>query len=162
MITLVLIFILIQSTLIAKNNLFQPVDVPENLYINYSQQFDNGILVKTMKTDQETMLVSPDEWLVYWQADINHPKKIVNFYEWMVRSPELRKKVDDLFINDPPTYVYCNCPYDSYLMQYLGGYSQIVKHGNKTSLYVLKTKLKSLNSDQLDKLKYYGVEINKL
>lgn len=150
---------LVQSLNIAQQSLFKLNDSQQELYINYSKQFDSGIIVKSIKLEGETMLISPDEWLIYWQADITHPKKLVNFYEWMIRSPELKFIVDDSFANNPPTYVYCDCPESSYLYKYLNRYQKIKKHGGEISLYILDNKLKSLSSEQRQRLKFYGVEL---
>ncbi len=149
--SLVLAFVVSKPTLFAKR------DIQQDLYINYSRQFDNGVIVNIMKQNKETLFVSPDEWLVYWQADINHPRKMINYYDWMSRSPELRSKIDDIFNYQRPTYLYCNCPQSSYLTKYFSAYTKIKKFNDNIPLFVLSDKLKKLTPAQKDKLKFYGV-----
>ena len=74
----------------AQGSLFATYDINKDFYINYSRQTDFGQAVKIMKTPGEKLMVVPDEWLIYWQADIDHASVMVNYYAWMSKVPQIR------------------------------------------------------------------------
>ena len=132
-------------------------------YVNYSNQFTIGEAIKIMKNEQkesgETLFVIPDEWLIYWQSGFKLPVKINTYYPWMDKIPKLKNNFETMFLASPPTFLYCDCPKDLPIRLYLVNYDQLIKNGQNSSLFVLKSKLEDLSKDQIDKLKYYGFEI---
>ncbi|HEY5601466.1 MAG TPA: hypothetical protein VIK81_05300 [Patescibacteria group bacterium] len=143
--------------------LFVKNDMQRDWYVNYSNQFTIGEAIKIMKNEQkesgETLFVIPDEWLIYWQSGFKLPVKINTYYPWMDKIPKLKNNFETMFLASPPTFLYCDCPKDLPIRLYLVNYDQLIKNGQNSSLFVLKSKLEDLSKDQIDKLKYYGFEI---
>ncbi len=134
-------------------SIFIDKNVADELYVNYSRQFDIGEAVRIMKTPGERLLVAPDEWLVYWQADIPHASKMVNYYAWMALVPELQSQIDLLFEIGPPDYLYTNMV-GTGLEKYYPRYDVLQKDGHKTSLFVRKGKWETLSVQQRNSLSY--------
>lgn len=156
--TLTLIFFVFQS---AQSNLFPKRDMATDYYVNYSRQFDFGEAVRLMKNPDETLMVVPDDWLIYWQADIKHAHKMVNYYAWMSNVPEIKQSLDNLFNQSPPTYFYCDCKFGYFgLENYFYLYRPLERDGQQTKLLVLTSKLKNLTDSQKDKLGYLRFKIN--
>lgn len=140
--------------------LFKKSDVANDLYVNYSRQFSIGEAVRIMKTSEEdTLFVAPDEWLVYWQADTSHASKMLNYYKWMTQVPELRNLVIDKFEEKPPVFFYYH-EKGLGLEQYLSFYQEVKKDGQNTGLYVLPERLNNLKDSQIADLKFYGFTLD--
>lgn len=152
----ILFFVAFQKS---KDVLFRKVDLNNSWYINYSAQFSLGEAVRIMREDGEALFVAPDEWLIYWQADIEHASKMINYYAWMTHVPELSNEVNKTFEEYPPVYFYCKCPEGYINPNFYEGYEEMIKDGRSTSLFVKTKKLDSLNSEQTEKLKFFGFKI---
>lgn len=157
--------ILLMVTLIvtiqeAQGSLFVKRDKDKDFYINYSRQTDFGQAVKIMKSPEEKLMVVPDEWLIYWQADIGHASKMVNYYAWMSKVSEIRDPLYQIFTQNPPTYLYCDCKWGYFgLEEYFPKYTKLIKDGQETNLMVLKDKLPTLTQDQKDRLSFFNFEV---
>lgn len=143
--------------------LFQKKDIARDFYVNYSRQAEFGAAVKIMKGSGDTLFVVPDEWLIYWQADIDHSSKMVNYYAWMSEVPEIKKPLHEIFAKNPPTYFYCDrCQFGYFgLEEFFPNFQRFKKDGKETNLLVLKEKVQDLSPEQKDKLKYYGFEVGR-
>lgn len=147
------------SMVSSKDGLFTKRDLDKDFDINYSRQFTFGEAVRIMKSDKDTLMVVPDEWLLYWQGDLPHRTKMVNYYAWMSGVPELRGIVENSFKKDPPEFFYCDCVGHYFgLEKYWDQYYVMKKDGKETKLMVLKTKLNTLTKDQLDQLRYHNFD----
>jgi len=157
---LLLFLPLAYSLFSASKLLFPKRDTNLDLYINYSRQSDAGDAIKIMKAPGDTLFVAPDEWLVFWEAQINHSGKMLNYYAWNAQVPELRDSVSADFKNNPPTFVYCDCNGDYLgLSEPLKNYRQLNKDKNPSHVYILSSKMASLGKDQLNKLSFYGYSL---
>lgn len=157
---LILVISLLGFTIYYCSNEFLMVrDINKDFYINYSRQFSVGEAVRIMKIDKDTLFVAPDEWLVYWQADLDPANKMINYYAWMDKVPALRNEVETNFKDSPPTFVYLNLAGTGF-EQYLDGYINLIRDGKAVNLYVRDDRYSSLNSEQLDQLKFHNFEIN--
>ncbi len=152
-------FIGISLIIYSSHSLFILDDKAEQYHINYSRQQTFGTVINIMKNDEDTLFVIPDEWLLYWEGKVKHANKMVNFYPWMSKTPDLNNIVVDDFNNNPPTFFYCDCE-PKVVMSYSGKYIPIIKDENRTSLWVLKAKLETLDNLQLDKLKFHNIRFN--
>lgn len=142
-----------------KSSLTVYQNIQDNLYINYSQQFSMGEAVRIMKVPSERLFVAPDEWLVYWQGQIPHASKMVNFYAWMWQAPPLADKVTKMFTSNPPDYIYLNMPGTGF-EKYTQGYQVVIKDGQPTRLYVKKGKIESLTISQRNGLRYLNFQVD--
>lgn len=142
--------------------LYTKRDLNKDFYINYSKQADIGSAIKIMKDSNESLFVAPDEWLIYYQADISHFSKMVNYYAWMSNVPEIKKPLHQKFEENLPTYFYCErCQFGYFgLEQFFDKYQYIKKDGKYTSLMVLKKKLNNLTESQINELKYYNFTVD--
>ena len=110
-----------------------------------------------MKTPGEKLMVVPDEWLIYWQADIDHASVMVNYYAWMSKVPQIRDPLYQIFAQTPPTYLYCDCKWGYFgLEEYFLRYVKLTRDGQETKLMVLKEKVPTLTKDQKDQLDFYN------
>ena len=141
-----------------KQNLFTIKDPNKDFFINYSRQEDFGRAIKIMKKDGERLFVVPDEWLLYWQAGIGHYSKMVNYYAWMSKVPEIRNPLTANFAASPPTYFYCDkCEHGYFgLEKFFGRYERVKKDGKETNLMVLKEKVSTLSEKKIAELGYYN------
>lgn len=143
----------------ANGSLFTKKDIDNEFFINYSTQFSMGEAVKIMKNPGDTLFVAPDEWLVYWQADIKHASKTLGFYAWQYTVPYINSDVHNLFQTSPPVFFYVNNR-DVSLKKYFGKYQEIKKDGHDTSLFVLPQKIANLSKEQKDKLRFHNFIFN--
>ncbi len=156
-----IVAILILEIMTAKNSLFTPIDRETAFYVNYSRQSNFGAAVNIMKSKTDTLFVAPDEWLIFWQGDIGHANKMVNYYAWMSDVRELRSIVENTFKNNPPAFFYCDCTGHYFgLEKYWDLYQPIIQDNKATKLLVLKSKISSLSKDQKGLLKYYLFNID--
>ena len=152
------VMIFIFSINISQKELFKKRDINTDWYINYSRQFDFGQAVNIMKFPNDTLFVVPDEWLIYWQADINHATRMLNYYAWMSSVPELRNIIEDNFKQNPPTFFYCDCNGNYFgLEAYFNLYQPVIKDGKETKLLVLKEKFSSLSKEQKKQLNFFNI-----
>lgn len=142
--------------------LLKPIDLNKDFYVNYSKQADIGSAIKIMKTSHENLFVVPDEWLIYYQADISHYSKMVNYYAWMSYVPEIKDPLYQKFEDNLPTFFYCDkCQFGYFgLEKYFSYYRYIKKDGQYTKLMVLKNKLNNLTESQKNELKYYNFTVD--
>lgn len=137
--------------------LLEKKDTQKDYLINYSTYTDRGEIIRIMKDPADTLFVSRDSWLVYWQSDTNHLPKLFGYYSWMSGIPKLHNAVLAEFTKKPPTYFYCDNCKGSDLEQFLGQYTNIKKNNNPTDLYVTLDKIKKLSESQKEQLKFYDV-----
>lgn len=162
LILVILILSLFISALVTANkSLFTKRDMATDFYINYSRQFDFGRAVNIMKSDGDTLFVVPDEWLIYWQGDIDHATKMINYYAWMTYVPQLNEIVETNFQTSPPTFFYCDCVGSYFgLEKYWNLYTPVKKDGKETKLLILKEKLQYVTKSQKEELKYYNFTLD--
>ena len=91
----------------SQTSLFIKTDQILSYNINYSTYTNRGDAVRIMAHSDDTLFVSPDAWLVYWQSDTNHLPKLYGYYTWMSGLPKIHSAVLDAFSQNPPTYFYC-------------------------------------------------------
>lgn len=158
------IFLIFSFLIIYKESslLFKTTDMNKDFYINYSRQADIGSAIKIMKNKNDNLFVAPDEWLIYYQAEIPHFSKMVNYYAWMSNVPEIKNPLQQKFTENLPVFFYCDkCQFGYFgLEQFFDNYQYIKKDGNATKLMVLKTKLKSLTDKQKSELNYYNFTVD--
>lgn len=101
----VVIFFSFQTSgdLYAKNKL-------DSYEINYSTHIGVGDFIRATKKPQDKLFISPNAWLIYWVADIDHLPKLYGDYTWMAGYKPLRDRVINEFEKNPPRFFYCeNC-----------------------------------------------------
>ncbi len=117
-----LIILMIFTLNFARGDLFVKDIKLEKYSINYATLESVGNIIKENKSKNSTLFVSPNEWLIYWQADIHHLPKLYGDYAWMAGYPPLYKKLKEAFEQNPPTFFYCaNCKgltLEKYLIKY--------------------------------------------
>ncbi len=158
----ILMILLFMTVFKESSKLLKKPDMNRDFYINYSRQADIGSAIKIMKSEKENLFVVPDDWLIYYQADIPHFSKMVNYYAWMSNVPEIKIPLYQKFTNNPPTFFYCNrCQFGYFgLEKYFNDYQYIKKDGEYTSLMILKKKLDTLTDKQKSELKYYNFTLD--
>lgn len=130
----------------------------QDFTLNYSTFEDRGRAVNIMANRNDRLFVSPDDWLIYWQANINHLPKLYGYYAWMSGIPEIHERILSAFKKDPPEFFYCDNCKGLDLEKYLTEYLPLKQNRGETNLYVLQKKFKTLTNEQKSKLKYYGYE----
>lgn len=110
----------------------------QDLEINFSTPTSDGELIRNMKNEKDTLFVSNDSWLTYWQSDAYHMPKLFGYYTWMSGIPKLHNAVLENFEKNPPTFFYCDNCKSNDLGKYLDKYTQIKKEGSLTNIYLLK------------------------
>lgn len=152
-----LVVVVILISLYSSNQLFEKRDMQHDYYVNYSEFYAYGEAIKSMRDEDDTLFVIPDAWLLYFQGDVKNNNKMVNFYGWMQLVWELNDPVVEKFKSSPPEFFYCDC--DPKLVEfYSGGYTQMVRDGAKTKLWVLNTKYNSLTEEQKNKLRFFNFQ----
>lgn len=137
--------------------LFEKRIVKEDYFVNYSHQENIGMAVGILGDSQDELFVAPDEWLVYWQSKVRHASIMVNFYAWMNEVPYLKEEVDKMFKEEPPEFVFLSMPGTGF-ENLLEGYSNLMKGGKETGLFVKMDKLKDLSMQQMSDLKFHNFE----
>lgn len=145
------------SLVYGKSFFLEKKDPQKEYTTNYSTHTDTGQIIKIMKEENDTLFVSPDAWLIYWQSDVNHLQKLYGYYAWMSGIPEIHKKILENFEKNPPTFFFCEDCKGLDLEKFLAQYKQVIKNGGKTHLYVLPQRMDNLSESQKEQLKFYGV-----
>lgn len=138
--------------------LFDKKDMQKDYLINYSTHTDRGEIIRILSNPKDTLFVSPDAWIVYWQSNTNHLPKLFGYYPWMSGIPKLHSATLYTFTKIPPTFIYCDNCIGLDLEIFLSNYIEIKKSGERTRLYVLNKKVQTLTKFQIDRLEYYGVK----
>lgn len=128
--------------------------------INYSTHTDIGSIIKIMKDPKDTLFVSPDNWLIYWQSDTNHIPGLFGYYAWFGGIPSIHSKVLDNFSNNPPVFFYCENCKNLDLGKFLDKYREVKRNNGNSYLYVLPARINNLTNSQRERLKFYGVNSN--
>lgn len=147
--TILLSFNFQKATLLAKGN------IQKDYYINYSTHTSLGDAIRIMKDEKDTLFVSPDAWLIYWQSDTHHLPKLFGYYTWMAGVPSIHQNILKTFEKNPPTFFYCENCNGLDLGNYLNQYQVLKRDGGETYVYVLKEKVKGLTKEQKGRLNYY-------
>lgn len=142
-----------------QNDFFKKQNPKNDFFINYSTQESLGEAVRIMKNGEDKLLVVPDEWLIYWHADINHLNKLFGYYLWLSTIPDINSQIKNILENNPPAFLYINMN-TSEFDQYLFKYQPLLQAGEKTKLYVLKSKINILTTEQNNQLDYHRFEFD--
>lgn len=157
---LLIIFAVVFSLNYAKPVLLEKRDSQKDYLINYSTYTDRGEIIRIMRDPKDTLFVSHDSWLIYWQSDTNHVPTLFGYYAWMSSVPKLHAAVLEKFSKNPPTFFYCDDCKGLDLEQFLPRYTNIKKNKIPTDLYVISNKIKNLSKSQKEQLKFYDVTLN--
>lgn len=133
---LIIAFVIIFSINSAKT-LFTKDDSLKQYSINYSTQESVGNTIRQMKKPNDTLFVSQDAYLIYWQADIAHLPYSFGYYSWMSGIPDIHTRVLQSFEENPPTFFYCDNCQGLDLARYLPKYRHFKKIGSPDNLYIL-------------------------
>lgn len=155
-----IIFVAGLSLNFTRTDLFHKRNVLSDYNLNYSTHTSRGEAIRIMKDQGDTLFVSPNAWLVYWQSDVDHLPKLYGYYAWMAGIPKVHSAILEAFENSPPAYFYCENCQGLDLARFLDKYTEIKIHGLCSMLYVLNTKILKLTKNQLDQLKFYGFSFN--
>lgn len=155
-VNVMLIIIAISLSIKYSQQLINRKDVVKDYLINYSTHTDRGEIIKIMKHPEDTLFVSSDAWLIYWQSDIDHLPNLFGYYAWMSSVPSLHSAILKSFMENPPTFFYCDNCKGLDLERFLPQYLEIKKDNGETNLYVLRSKIQDLTLSQLKKLKFYN------
>lgn len=150
--------LLIGGVVVNSKLLFETHSFQTDFNKNYSEKVMYGEAIKVMKTPEDTLFVIPDEWLLYFQADIRNNNKMVNFYGWMSLVWELNDPVVEKFKLMPPEFFYCDCPEET-VLRYSEDYHQMMRNGAKTKLWVLKSRFNQLNDEQKTKIRSLNFQL---
>lgn len=157
---LVIILLIGLSINFAKGEFFKKEDIIKDYDKNYSTAINRGDAVRVMKVAGDTLFVSPNAWIIYWQGDVNHLPKMYGYYAWMASIPQVHSAILETFSKNPPTFFYCENCKGLDLEKFLIKYIEIKNHGNSSLLYVLNNKILKLTKEQLDQLNFYGFSID--
>lgn len=128
--------------------------------INFSTHQNRGNVIKILSDANDTLFVSPDAWLVYWQSDANHIPGLFGYYAWMAGIPEIHQKIFTSFEKTPPTFFYCENCKGLDLEKYLAKYRQLHSNEGLSMLYILEEKIPKLTARQTEQLKFYGFTVD--
>ncbi len=148
---------MISISLYSSKQLFEKRDMAHDYYVNYSEFYAYGEAIKAMRDEDDTLFVIPDAWLLYFQGDVKNNNKMVNFYGWMQLVWELNDPVVEKFKTSPPEFFYCDCD-PKLVNSYSDNYTQMVRDGAKTKLWVLSPKYNSLTEEQKNKLRFFNFQ----
>lgn len=152
---ILVLFIFLFSFAQSKNLLFAARDKSRDYYVNYSSSFDIGQAIAIMKRKDSRLFVSPDQHLIYWQADILPFSEFIFYYPWMDRLDFFRSKIDREFSSQNPDFLFCS-DLSLYVCGKASGYMRLKKDGRYTDLYVLGSLVNSLNKQQISQLEFYN------
>lgn len=170
-ITSILFFLIIfiNSFLIFKNiNFYKKRSFLNDFYVNYSESEKYGRIINVLKDKNDTLLVIPNDPLIYYLTNIKPPIRIVEYYAWMDKIPEERKNLKKLFENNPPDFVINtglkqNNFFEKITLENLNKNYINIKHLNQNSnLYIHKNKFKKITEEKIKKSKELLFEIEKI
>ncbi|MFN4212994.1 MAG: hypothetical protein ACK4FL_03495 [Microgenomates group bacterium] len=167
-ITRIFLFLIIVTNffLILKNiNFFKKRDFLNDFYINYSESEKYGKIINVLKDKNDTLLVIPNDPLIYYLTNINPPIRIVEYYPWMEKIKKENDSFEKLFKENPPDFIVDTGLTENGLIGRITlkklseDYLRINHLNKKSNLYIYKNKLKNINNEKLKKAKELLFEI---
>jgi len=137
--------------------LFKNRDKDRDYYVNYSMPFDIGSAVSIMKKSDSTMFIAPDQFLIYWQADINPFSIFVFYYPWMDKLDFFRTRFNEYFSFKKPDFFFCSDPFLGVCGE-VKDYIRLRKDNRYTDLYIAQDLVFSLSEKQKADLRFYNFE----
>jgi len=113
-------------------------------YIQYDKFQSVGSAIKSIKDDDDTLLVGPLHGFIYVMADTPMAGRQNAYLPWAYRSPALRKEFEDMMKKRAPSFIYfsedrSNPYYVALESNYLVDYERIDRvDGGKTDLNISK------------------------
>lgn len=150
-------FVYFLSFFQSKEILFKNRDKDRDYYVNYSMPFDIGSAVSIMKKSDSTMFIAPDQFLIYWQADINPFSIFVFYYPWMDKLDFFRTRFNEYFSFKKPDFFFCSDPFLGVCGE-VKDYIRLRKDKRYTDLYVAQDLVFSLSEKQKADLRFYNFE----
>jgi len=116
--------------------LFPKRDKVVDYQVNFSPYEDLSRIITNLKKPGDSLFVTPDSSLLYWQTGIRPNNRFFYFYPWQYNSPYLQEVLTDL--NDKPSrFFYCKDCLNTPFAKIISSYSPIMKDGKSLELYIL-------------------------
>jgi len=139
---------------------WENIDRQKEFYMNYSQYFSYGEIIKNLSDSDDTLLVNDYDSLVYWQAGLDPSYRYTFYYPVMQVIPEYIAEREDMFHENPPDFYYqrsCTAKQDDSLPSFIiNEYAQLQVDNRHTCLSLLKKKIKQLTKQQIANLNEQG------
>lgn len=138
--------------------LYDKVDLQEQLLTNFGNVMNVGNVVRDLSDSKDTLFLDGADDMIYWQSKRFSPYKYSWYTSVMPMIPLYADARLEMFKNNPPDFYYDYC--SDYVLKNPSLpkfardlYQQLGYNGKPGCLYVLKTKLNSINSIQWQKAK---------
>lgn len=157
---IILCLILITSWGIAvfspKSYLFDKIDLQEQLITNFGPVMHIGSIIKTLSDPDDTVFLDGADDMIIWESKLFTPYKYSWYTSVMPLIPIYRDARIQMFKENPPDFYYDFCSKEAPLNPSLpvfvvNTYQQLYENGNKTCLYVLKSKIPEITKEQWKK-----------
>ena len=76
--------------------------------VNFSSYAFTGMAIESIADEDDRLAVFPHESLLYWQSGLRPATRQIAYYEWEYDVPLLKKQLDEVFITNPPEFIYWN------------------------------------------------------
>lgn len=141
----------------------QKIDKNREHNINYYPYYLMGIASKAIASPGDRLAVFPHESLIYWQSGLKPASRQIVYYDWSYGVPVIKKEMDQVFIKDPPEFLYYNFPqvgpsrYSPLMEKAMAeNYSQVMRFQEEEgkmikveqNLYIKKEKVKEISQNQ--------------
>ncbi len=131
----------------------------------YDKYLVTGKTVDLLASPGDTLHVDFSESLLYWQSKTPPAFEYQVYYPVMHDIDKYRKQRLSMFENNPPTFYYFNCFEAKSLFNSLPErvrfeYAPIQFTDQSSCLYILKSRARQLNQQQLEEIQQYGYRLD--
>lgn len=141
-----------------KSFIWEKVDRKRDFNLSFDTYYVYGEAVKQLAKSTDTLFLDGWNELIYWQANLNSPYKYSRTEGSIGNVLKLVNARADMFANNPPDFYYSLCSgktrYFGFLPDFLvKDYVELVYVHSPSCLFVKKSKLSQITTQQWDSLK---------
>lgn len=144
---------------------WEKINREEEFTINYAHYFAHGQVIKILSRPEDTLFLELWDDLIYWQSGLDSPYQYSLYTPPMATSQKFNQARLAMFRHQPPDFYYSyrdaseNC---SFLLpnNRKNDYLQLYFAGKPDCLYLKKTKLDEISSNQWEEVKKLGFHLS--
>ena len=136
-------------------------DLAREFHVHFGRHMDLRQAIMIMGEEGDRLMVLGHENLMYWRQDKVEPASRFTFYfKWMSEVPEFKEEMEKLIDNSEAEYVcFTGNSQGLGIDEGWMGYHRLKKGGGLGELYVREDRLKEINRQEEDELRFFEFEI---
>lgn len=133
--------------------IYDKINLQEQLLTNFGKEMNVGNVISKLSDKNDTVFLDGADDMIIWQSKLFTPYKYSWYTSVMPQIPLYRQERITMFKNNPPDFYYDFCSKEAPLNPGMPGfiknrYQQLYENGKPSCLYVLKSKIPEIRSEQ--------------